>query len=522
MTLQQHEAVLGLDIGTTSLKAVLFGQRGKIVASSTIEYPLSHPKPDFAEQDPEQIFQVLLESVRRVQQEALAKGYRIKAIGFSTAMHSLIAMDANNNPLTPAIVWTDNRSIKQADRLKEELGGHDIYLRTGTPIHPMSPLSKILWMKEEAPEIFNKVRMFAGIKEFVLYKLFGRYISDYSIASATGLLRLETLDWDEGVLELLGISREQLPELVPTTHVLTGIQSSYAIEMGVPAEIPFVIGSSDGALANLGVAATAPGEVAVTIGTSGAIRTVTDKPVTDDKGRTFCYAFPDHKWIVGGPTNNGGIMLRWLRDQFASPEIEVARKLGIDPYDLMIKYAEKVPAGSEGLLFLPFLTGERAPYWNANARGTFFGISLRHQREHFIRAVLEGVVLGLFSVGVALRDMTGPAKEIVASGGFARSAVWRQILSDVMGKELLVPEVADASAMGAAVLALYAIGDMDSLAEVRSWVRISHRHEPDLKNSEVYLQLYYMYERLYEKLKDEYEIMAEFQRSGGFGTSPDD
>ncbi|WP_213618945.1 gluconokinase [Paenibacillus sp. J22TS3] len=519
--MQQNEAVLGLDIGTTSLKAVLFGQRGRVVASSTIEYPLTHPKPDYAEQDPEHILQVLIESVRRVQKESKAKGYIIKAIGFSTAMHSLIAMDAQDVPLTPLIVWTDNRSIKQADKLKNELGGHEIYRRTGTPIHPMSPLAKILWMKEEDPGTFSRTRMFAGIKEFVLHRLFGKYLSDYSIASGTGLMRLETLDWDQEVLELLGISREQLPELVPTTQVLTGIKASYAVEMGIPADTPFVVGSADGALANLGVAATSAGEVAVTIGTSGAIRTVTDKPVTDEKGRTFCYAFPDDKWIVGGPTNNGGIMLRWLRDQFATPEIEVARKLGIDPYDLMIKYAEKVPAGSEGLLFLPFLTGERAPYWNANARGTFFGISLRHQREHFIRAVLEGVVLGLFSVGVALRDMTGPAKEIIASGGFARSPVWRQILSDVMGKELLVPEVADASAMGAAVLALYAIGDMDSLAESRSWVRISHRHEPDLKNSEVYLQLYYMYERLYSKLKDEFDIMAEFQRSGGFGTERD-
>ncbi|RUT28131.1 gluconokinase [Paenibacillus zeisoli] len=519
MTLQHNEAVLGLDIGTTSLKAVLFGQRGIVLASSTIEYPLSHSKPDYAEQDPEQILQAVVGSIREVRSQEKSKGYAIKAIGFSTAMHSLIAMDSDDNPLTKAIVWTDNRSLRQADKLKQELGGHEIYMRTGTPIHPMSPLSKILWMKEEAPELFAKTKMYAGIKEFILHRLFGTYVSDYSIASATGLLRLETMEWDQEVLDLLGISKEQLPELVPTTHVLTGMVPAYALEMGIPPGTPFVVGASDGVLANLGVAATGPGEVAVTIGTSGAIRTVTDKPVTDEKGRTFCYAFVDHKWVVGGPTNNGGIMLRWLRDQFASPEIEVAKKLGIDPYDLMIQYAEKVPAGSEGLLFLPFLTGERAPYWNANARGTFFGISLRHQREHFIRAVLEGVVLSIFSVGVALRELTGPAKEIIASGGFARSAVWRQILSDVMGKELLVPEVADASAMGAAVLALYAIGDIDSLAEIRSWVRITHRHKPDLKNSEVYLQLYYMYERLYEKLKDEFDIMAEFQRSGGFGTT---
>ncbi|WP_209862683.1 gluconokinase [Paenibacillus shirakamiensis] len=517
--MQQNEAILALDIGTTSLKAVLFGQKGTVIVSQSVGYPLSQPKPDWAEQDPELIFQSIVKAVQQVLSTKEAASYQVKAIGFSSAMHSLISMDAEGNLLTPSIVWTDNRSVAQAEKLKEELGGHEIYLRTGTPIHPMSPLSKILWMREQAPALFHKTAMFIGIKEFVLHRLFGTYVSDYSIASATGLLRLDTLDWDEDVLSLLQITREQLPALVPTTHILKGMEPAVAEQMGLSADIPVVIGASDGVLANLGVGATGPGEVAITIGTSGAIRMVTDHPLTDPQGRTFCYALTDQQWVVGGPTNNGGIMLRWLRDQFASPEIEVAKKLGMDPYDLMINYAERVPAGSEGLLFLPFLSGERAPYWNANARGLFFGISLRHQREHFIRAVLEGVVLSIFSVGVALRDIAGPATEIIASGGFAKSAVWRQILCDVMGKELLVPEVADASALGAAVMALYAIGDLDSLDEVKSWVRITHRHKPNLKNSEVYLQLYDMYERIYSKLKDEFDIMAEFQRSGDFTPS---
>lgn len=195
---------------------------------------------------------------------------------------------------------------------------------------------------------------------------------------------------------------------------------------------------------------------------------------------------------------------------------EVAKRLGVDPYDLMIEYAEKVPAGSEGLMFLPFLTGERAPFWNANARGVFFGISLHHKREHFIRAVLEGVIMGLFSVAIVLRDLTGPAKDIRASGGFARSNVWRQILSDIMGRELLVPESHEASALGAAVLAMYAIGEIDSLERVKDWIKITHRHEPNLQHTETYLQMFYMYERVYQKLKDEFDIIAEFQRNGSF------
>jgi gluconokinase len=514
--MQETQVVIGLDIGTTSTKAVIFGHRGQIRGIHAVDYPLIHPYPSWAEQDPDQIFHAVIDSVRFAMNKAKASCDDVLAIGLSTAMHSLIALDEANTPLTRSIVWADNRSVDQAKRIKENLSGHDIYLRTGTPIHPMSPLSKILWMKEVDPETFNKAFKFVGIKEYVLYKLFGQIVVDFSIASATGMFNLGELDWDKGTLELLGIRREQLPQLTPTTQILSGMNPEHATQMGIRPDTPFVVGASDGVLANLGVGAIGPGEAAVTIGTSGAIRTVTDQPRTDEKGRTFCYALTDKHWVIGGPTNNGGIILRWLRDEFAAPEIKVAKNLGIDPYELIIQYAEKVPAGAEGLLFLPFLSGERAPYWNANARGMFFGISLHHKREHFIRAVLEGVIMSVFSVGVALRDLVGSVKDIRASGGFARSAVWRQILSDMMGREVLVPDIHEASAFGAAVLALYGIGQMDSLERIKDWIKITHRHEPNPQNTATYMELYYMYERIYRKLESEFDNIAEFQRRCSF------
>lgn len=514
--MQDNKVVIGLDVGTTSTKSVVFGPKGKIRGVHAVDYPLIQPNPSWAEQDPDQILQAVIDSVRHSLLKAKVAADDVLAIGLSTAMHSVIALDANGQPLTQTIIWADNRSIKHSNRIKEELAGHEIYKRTGTPIHPMSPLPKLLWMKEEAPETFSRAAKFVSIKEYVLYRLFGQFVVDYSIASATGMFNLEYLEWDEGVMNLLGITVNHLSKPVPTTHILSGMNKDMAAQMGVRREIPFVVGASDGVLANLGVGAIGPGELAVTIGTSGAIRTVTDRPRTDEKGRTFCYALTDKHWVIGGPTNNGGIMLRWLRDEFAAPEIEVAKKLGIDPYELMITYAEKVPAGAEGLIFLPFLSGERAPYWNANARGVFFGISLHHKREHFIRAVLEGVIMSVFSVGAALRDLAGPAKDIRASGGFAKSAVWRQILSDVMGRELLVPESHEASSLGAAVLALYAVGDIDSLEQVKDWLKITHRHAPNLANSETYQQLFRMYERIYHKLEDEFEMIAEFQKKGSF------
>jgi gluconokinase len=518
MDMLDNQAVIGLDIGTTSTKAVVFGPRGKILATHAVDYPLLQPQPSWAEQDPDQILHAVLDSVKHALLHANVQPQDVLGIGFSSAMHALIVLDAAGNPLTRSIIWADNRSVDQVDRLKKELGGHSIYQRTGTPIHPMSPLAKIMWMREVAPDLYQRAAKYISIKEYVLYRLYGQFVVDYSIASATGLFNLEQLQWDEGALQLLGISSEQLSTPVPTTHVLTGLQPQFATQMGVRPDLPLIVGASDGVLANLGVGAIDKGEVAVTIGTSGAIRTVVERPLTDERGRTFCYALTDKHWVIGGPTNNGGIMLRWLRDEFAAPEIEVAKRLGVDTYDLMIKYAEKVPAGAEGLLFLPFLSGERAPYWNANARGMFFGLSLHHKREHFIRAVLEGVIMSVFSVGVALRDLAGPATDIRASGGFARSSQWRQILCDVLGREVLVPESHEASALGAAVLALLGLGVIDDLSEVKDWIQIRHRHEPNASNNETYLQLYYLYERLYEKVAEEFDIIAEFQRNGRFDT----
>ncbi|MGZ4107693.1 MAG: gluconokinase [Tumebacillaceae bacterium] len=514
--MQETQVVIGLDIGTTSTKAVVFGPRGQIRGVHAVDYPLLSPHPDWAEQDPDAILHAVIDAVRHAMLKSGAQSGDVLAIGMSTAMHSLIVMDAQNEPLTNSIIWADNRSVKQANRIKNELGGDAIYRRTGTPIHPMSPLSKLLWMREEQPETFAKAAKYISIKEYVLYNLYKQYVVDYSIASATGYFNLEQLDWDKEALELIGVRPDQLSQPVPTTHILTGMSEKVATQMGVRTDVPFVVGASDGVLANLGVGAIGPGEVAVTIGTSGAIRTVTDHPRTDPQARTFCYALTDKHWVIGGPTNNGGIMLRWLRDEFAAPEKEVAKRLGIDSYDLMIKYAEAIPAGAEGLLFLPFLSGERAPYWNANARGMFFGISLQHKREHFIRAVLEGVIMSVFSVGVALRDLAGSAKDIRASGGFARSPLWLQILSDVMGREVMIPESVEASALGAAVMALYGIGEIEDLEQIKDWITIKDRYQPNLQNNENYLQLFYLYERVYQKLTDEFDIIAEFQRNGRF------
>lgn len=503
---------VGVDIGTTSTKAIIFSPAGVVKGMAIQGYPLLAPQPGWSEQDPEALLTAATTTIREAIAQANLSAQEISAVGLSVAMHSLIVMDRQGYPLTNSITWADSRSVDQAERLKGDRTGFTIYQRTGTPIHPMSPLLKLIWLKEQEPDIFSKAAKFISIKEYILYHWFDRYIVDYSIASATGLFNLQSLCWDDEALALAGIRQEQLSELVPTTYVLRGMKARYAELTGLHPDTPMVVGASDGVLANLGVGAIGPEQIAVTIGTSGAVRRVVPTPITDQQGRTFCYALTEHHWVIGGASNSGGIVFRWFRDRFGQAEIAAARQQNRDPYDLLIQRAETVPAGAEGLLFLPFLSGERAPYWNSNAKGVFFGVALHHERAHFVRAVLEGILFSAYDITAVLQTLTSEGKNILASGGFARSKVWRQMMADVFGSELLVPEIYEASGFGAAVLAMYAIGAITSLSEVQPLIRIRDRHLPNRELTQQYRELFQIYQSVYLDSVEEFAKITAIQR----------
>jgi len=497
---------IGVDVGTTSTKAIVFSATGEIKSISNHGYPIVVPQPGWAEQNPDEIFIHMLLAMQEAVHKAAVPPSTIAAVGFSGAMHSLIAVDANGQPLTPAIIWADNRSVEQTTRLKQDGTGHPLYLRTGTPIHPMSPFTKLLWMRQEARDVFQQAARFISIKEYIFYKLFDRFVVDYSIASATGLFNLRQLQWDEAALDCIGVSRDRFSEPVPTTYALRGMKREYADHIGLDINTPIVVGASDGVLANLGVGAIHSDQIAVTIGTSGAVRTVVPQPLTDTKGRTFCYALTADRWVIGGPSNNGGIVLRWLRDEFCQAEVALAKQMEVDPYEVMVKAASEVPPGAEGLICLPFLSGERAPYWNAEARGIFFGIGLHHQRSHFIRAVLEGILFNVYGITLALQELVNTTPKIRASGGFARSPLWLQLMANLFGYEVLVPQVYEGSGFGAAVLAMVAVGHLAQLDDVEALVHIDDRYQPDLDQTRLYHQLFEIYDRLY------YNNVAEFSR----------
>ncbi|WP_211461341.1 gluconokinase [Collimonas silvisoli] len=507
--------MLGVDIGTTSTKTVAFTLEGQVLAQHVVEYPLLCSTPGMAEQDPQLIYRAVLTSIAEAVKAANATctgARRVVLVSFSAAMHSVIALDGNNNLLTNSITWADNRASEWSSRIRDEFNGNEIYRRTGTPIHPMSPLCKLMWLRHDQPDVFARAARFAGIKEYVFFRLFGSWQVDHSIASATGLFNLQELNWDKDALALLGISAAQLSEPVPATHHMKGLDAAIAAQLGLNPDTPFVIGANDGVLSNLGVNAIRPGQVAVTIGTSGAMRTVIDKPLTDPSGRTFCYALIEGHWVVGGPVNNGGNIFRWVRDELATAESAAARCAGVDPYDALTRIAERVPPGAAGLLFHPFMAGERAPLWNADLRGSFFGLALHHGKQHMIRAALEGVIFNLYSILPAIEDLIGPTKRMMATGGFARSALWRQMMADIFQREVVVPESVESSCLGAAVLGLYALDMAPSLDVISDMVGSTNRHLPIAANAAIYDRLRPIFMSLPGKLQQEYQALSEFQR----------
>ncbi|MEK7256946.1 MAG: gluconokinase, partial [Bacteroidota bacterium] len=376
-----------------------------------------------------------------------AAGSKPIAVALGSALHSLMAVDEKGNPLTQLWLWSDNRSQAAAAELKGTALGKEIYRRTGTPVHPMSPLCKIAWMKRHEPAIFSKTFKFLGIKEYLIFKLFGEFLTDYSVASATGLFDAEQLDWFSPALDFAGISPSQLPQPVSPTHILQGLKKEFAQKTGIPADTPFLLGGGDGCLANLGAGAT--GDTAVlTIGTSAALRLTTNKKLDDPQERIFNYLLVENQFVAGGASNNGAVVYEWFTRQFfgASPSAKSMERHR--------KALENVPPGSDGLLFLPYLFGERAPLWNANAKGFFQNITTRHTLAHFHRAVLEGILLNIRLVGQVLEELSAPIGRIHANGGFTRLDIWVEMAADIFGKEVHVFENEDSPALGAVLLAL--------------------------------------------------------------------
>ncbi|MER7459989.1 gluconokinase [Micromonospora sp. NPDC126480] len=482
--------VVGIDVGTTSTKAVAYDVRGRQLAHHSVGYPLDEPQPGYAEQDPYRIHAAVLETLRVVVAEL---GRPVTAVSFGSAMHSLIGLDSAGDPLTPSVTWADARSVRQAERLRAVPAGLALHRRTGTPIHPMAPLPKLLWYAEQEPTLFGRVAYWVGIKDWLLLRLCDALVTDHSIASATGLMDIHQLSWDSEALGVAGITEVQLPQLVPTTRVLPGLTPEAAAATGLPRDTPVVVGAGDGPLANLGLGAVAPGMAACSIGTSGAIRVMCEKPGVDPLGGVFCYALTEQRWAVGGAVNNGGLVLGWAGDAL-TPE------LGRDAEEELLAEADRAPVGSGGLLMLPYLLSERAPHWSALPRGAYVGLTHGHRRRHLVRAALEGVCQQLALVLASMRAAGNEIREIRASGGFARSPLWRQMLADVLGMPVHFPAGHEGSGFGAALLGMEALGLIESIDVAVDLVEIQQTVRPDPAAAATYASLLPLFSELYEAL----------------------
>jgi gluconokinase len=489
--------VIGIDIGTTNSKAVAFTTGGEVLASVGGSYPVFTDADGRHELDPERLMEAVVAALVQVLKTTGQEG--LAGISFSCAFHSLLAVDNRGIPLTRAMTWADLRPSVQAKALKGSEVGRRIYRHTGTPVHAMSPLCKLLWLKEKQPDLFQRTARFIGIKEYIWWRLFGKYQVDHSIASATGLLDIRRLDWYDESLSLAGIDSGRLSVPVPCTHIESGLlPDARALLSGmVPEGLRFVIGGGDGCLANLGSGAVRPGETALTIGTSGAIRMTAAGPEDDPGERIFSYILSDRSYACGGATNNGGNVLKWFIEGV------LGVKEGDDNgWQQRMAEAERVPPGCEGLIFLPYLQGERAPVWDADAKGVFFGIRSIHDHRHFVRACLEGIGYSLCQIGASLEETIGPIQHIYASGGFTRSAAWLQLIADVFFKKVYLTGAADASATGAAIMGFYALGLIDDLGAAKSLVQIVKTYEPDAERHAIYRENYRTFTQLYDRLKD--------------------
>jgi len=485
----ESPVVLGVDVGTTSTKVLALDRRGHEVAAASHGYPLDEPSPGRAEQDPDAIVAAVLAGIRDV---TAAIQVPVAGLCLSTAMHGVMALGPDDRPLTPLVTWADQRAEAQAERLRAEVP--QLHRRTGTPLHAMSPLAKLVWFRENEPDVVRRAHRWVGSKEYVLAHLCGVMAVDHSAASTSGLLDLSVLDWDAEALALAGVRPEQLADLHETTDVLPRLTRDTAAAVGLPVDTRVVTGATDGPLAALGLGAVAPGVASCSIGTSAALRVTVDRPQVDEAGALFCYALTRDRWSVGGAVNNGGSVLDWLRAVLA-PDVS-----GMDD---LLEAAAAVPAGAQGLVMLPYLLGERAPRWRGAPRGAYVGLTRAHGRGHLVRAALEGSCLQLALVLQALRAAGHPVDEVRATGGFARSALWRQVLADTLGLPVRFPAGHQGSALGAAMLGMHALGNPGGLGPLDSMaglVRMESVVDPQDAAVAAYAELRSVYSGLYDAL----------------------
>ncbi len=477
--------ILSVDIGTTVCKAAIFDLYGHEIAYTHSEYDILSPVQGWAEQDPLLWWKTVQKVVRECLDKSRISSNKIIGIGVTGQDPAVVPIDERGNPLRHSIIWMDQRASTQSIFIERE---------TGKKFSPSSFVSKLLWIKEVEPQVYRAAFKFLkSASDFITYLL--------SQNPTRAIHKPEKAVYE--VLELIGFDISKLPEPILANRVAGNLTSYAAKALGLPEDIPVINGGVDGVCATYGVGVSNPGEASAILGTSTCLNVCSEKEIIDPKNRIWTgFNLILEKWFASGCTNTSGASYRWFKDNFCQIEAKQAKSVGLNPYKYLDKQAETVKPGCDGLIFLPYLRGERSPIWDPNARGVFFGITLSHKKPHFIRAILEGCAFSLYDIARAIEETSLNIKEVRVCGGGAKSTLWRQIHADILGKRVLLPEVTNATLLGASILVACATGIFKNIYEaIRGMVRISECNEPNLELHKHYMEIYKTYKELYLSLR---------------------
>lgn len=502
---------IGIDIGTSGTRSLAISEKGKILASASAEYPIAHPHPGWSEQNPADWWEASVKTVRRLVKEAKLKPGSVKGIGLSGQMHGSVFLDEKDEVLRPALLWNDQRTAAECAEIEQRAGGREALIGlVQNPALTGFTAPKILWLRNHEPALFERLRKVLLPKDYVRLRLTGEYATEVSDASGTLLLDVAQRQWSMPLLEKLDLDASLLPTCYESDEVSGGLTVEAAEAMGLQPGIPVVGGGGDQAAGAIGNGIVTSGVISAVLGTSGVVFSYSDSAQADPQGRlhTFCHAVRG-KWHQMGVILSAGGSLQWYRNQLAELEVKHAKKAKVDPYELLTDQAATAPVGSEGLYFLPYLTGERTPHADPYARGAWIGLSPRHGKGHLVRALMEGVTYAMRDSLELIRGLGVPIEQIRLSGGGATSPFWRQLQADIYGQQVVTINAAEGPAYGAALLAAVGTGAYSSAAEACARaIKVVTQTEPDSVAKEKYDRLYPMFGQLYGALKESFAAIA--------------
>lgn len=502
---------IGIDIGTTGAKAVLMDINGVVVNTATNEYPMSTPHPLWAEQNPDDWWNATCSTIQNVLSESKVNANNVKGVGLTGQMHGLVTLDSRGQVLYPCIMWNDQRTSEECKEITDKIAFNNLLSITGNQVLPGFTAPKIIWLRKNKPDIYSRINKILLPKDYIRFKMTNEIFSDVSDASGTSLLNVKERSWSKEISGKLEIPIEWLPEVVESITQTGSITKQASALTGLTEGTPVFAGGGDQAAGGIGAGAVREGIVSIVLGTSGVVFTYSDDYRIEPEGKlhAFCHSVPG-KWHLMGVTLSAAGSFRWYRDTFAQLEKSESEKMGKDVYDILTSQADTVQAGSEGLFFLPYLTGERTPHPDPNAKGAFIGFNVRHTKAHFARSVLEGVAYSLKDCYELISNLGIKAENLIVSGGGAKSKLWRGIIADVFNAEINTLTCTEGAPYGAAIIAAVGSRNYKTVNEAcEMMLKVESKIEPDKQKVSVYNDFYSIYKQMYPQLKNSFQNISE-------------